>query len=580
MENAAIARVLNEIADLLELRGDNPFKIRAYRNAAATVTDAGERIADLPPDRLLGLPGVGKDIAGRIRELVDTGQAGLHRDLCVEFPASLLDLLRIQGLGPKTVALLFREQGISTIDALEAAGKAGVLRGVKGLGAKKEQLMLRAIEEQRRFIGRHLMATVAGKAEMLVARLREHAPAAVIEPVGSLRRGAETCGDLDILVTGADASIMAVFTTGPDVERVLGHGDTKSSVLLTGGLQTDLRLVPPESRGAAQQYFTGSKPHNIALRDRALSRGLRLNEYGLFRIADEAKIAGDTEEGIYAALGLAWVPPEMRESRGELDLAERRALPPLIEPRDIRGDLHVHTTETDGRDDLETMVRAARDAGHEYVAITDHSQALAMANGLDERRALAHAARVRALNGRIEGITALAGIECDIRPDGTLDLADDCLAQLDIVVASVHSAFQQEPSEMTDRLLRAIANPWVDVLGHPTGRLLLRREGYRLDVERVVDAAVAHGVALEINCQEDWLDLGDVNARLARSRGAAIVVSTDSHARHEFAKLRWGVTVARRAWLTAADVLNTRRLPELRAALRRHRQSGTHPSAP
>jgi DNA polymerase (family 10) len=575
VENPAIARVLNEVADLLELRGDNPFKIRAYRNAAATVADATQHVADLPAEHLLALPGIGKDIAGRIRELAETGTTALHRDLCAEFPASLLDLLRIQGLGPKTVALLYREQRIATVDQLEAAARAGQLRGLKGLGPKKEQLILRAIEEQRRFAGRHLLAAVAAKADAIATRLRAHSPDATIEPVGSLRRGLETCGDLDILVTGADVSIMHAFAGGPDVERVLGHGDTKSSVLLAGGLQADLRLVAPESRGAAQQYFTGSKAHNIALRDRAMGMGLRLNEYGLFRMTDESRVAGATEEGIYQALGLAWVPPELREHRGELEAAAAGRLPVLLERADLRGDLHAHTTESDGRDDLDTMVCAARDAGHEYVAITDHSQALAMANGLDERRALQHAACVRALNGRIEGITALAGIECDIRPDGTLDLADDCLAQLDVVVASVHSAFQQDASEMTERLLRAMANPWVDIIGHPTGRLLLRRDAYRVNLDRIVEAAAAHGVVMEINCQEDRLDLSDVNARVARDRGVRIAISTDAHARHEFDKLRWGVTVARRAWLTASDVINTRPLAEMLAGLRRNRRGPT-----
>ena len=575
MENPAIARVLTEVADLLELRGDNPFKVRAYRNAAATVTDSAVRIADLPTDGLLALPGIGKDIAGRIRELAETAVMGLHRDLCLEFPPSLLDLMRIQGLGPKTVSLLYREQRIATLDQLEAAARAGQLRGVKGLGARKEALILKAIEEQRRFVGRHLLADVHATAAEIVTRLQAHAPSATIEAVGSMRRGLETCGDLDILVTGADASIMDVFTSDARVERVLGQGDTKSSVRLGGGLQTDLRLVVPESRGAAQQYFTGSKAHNIALRDRAISRGLRLNEYGLFRSSDESRVAGATEEEIYAALGLAWIPPELREHRGEIALAEEGRLPALVTRADLRGDLHVHTTETDGRDDLETMARAARDAGHEYLAITDHSQALAMANGLDERRALRHAARVRALGDRLDGITLLAGIECDIRPDGTMDLADDCLAQLDFVVASVHSAFQQDAAQMTERVLRAIENPWVDVLGHPTGRLLLRRDPYAINVEQVVTAAASRGVALEINCQVDRLDLSDVNARLARDRGAAIVISSDAHSRQALDLLQWGVLVARRAWLKPVDILNTRSVAELRPRLRRNRGATT-----
>ena len=351
---------------------------------------------------------------------------------------------------------------------------------------------------------------------------------------------------------------MTKFTAYHLVERVLGQGDTKSSVLLWGGIQADLRLVPPESEGAAMQYFTGSKAHNIALRDRAIARGFKLNEYGLFRVADGVSVAGADEAGIYDALGLALIPPELREARGELEAAEQRALPRLIELSDIKGDIHTHTTETDGRDDIETMALAARDAGLSYLAITDHSQALAMANGLDEHRALAHAKRIREVSDRLEGITLLAGIECDIRPDGTMDLADDCLAQLDVVVASVHSAFQQDEHEMTDRVLRAVSCPYVDILGHPTGRRLLKREPYKVNVPKMIDAAAAAGVALEINCQVDRLDLCDSHARLARERGVKIVISTDSHSRRGFPLLKWGVLVARRAWLTRQDVLNTR----------------------
>lgn len=573
MENAAIARVLDEIASLLELRGDNPFKIRAYRNAAATVGDAAERVAALPADRLLALPGIGRDIAARIRELADTGDAALRRELLQQFPESLLDLLALQGLGPKTVALLHRELGLSTLDDLEQAARAGRLRAVKGLGAKKETLLLRAIEERRRFAGRHLIADTQRAADTIVEWLREAAPAAGFDLVGSLRRGVETCGDLDVLVTGAPPAIMDRFLAVPGVERVLGRGETKSSVRLAGGLQADLRLVAPESRGAAMQYFTGSKLHNIELRDRAIARGLRLNEYGLFRTADDARVAGETEEGIYEALGLPWMPPELRERRGEFEAAEAGRLPRLIELADLQGDLHAHTTATDGRESVEAMIAAARARGHRYLAITDHSQALAMANGLDERRALAHAAHIREAATRVEGITVLAGIECDIRPDGTMDLADDCLAQLDLVVASVHSAFHQDEAEMTDRVLRALENPWVDVLGHPTGRLLLRRAPYRIDVERVIDAAARHGVALEINCQLDRLDLGDAHARLAYERGARLAISTDAHVSGAFGWQRWGVLVARRAWLPPEAVINTRGIDQLRAGLRRHRRA-------
>jgi DNA polymerase (family X) len=352
---------------------------------------------------------------------------------------------------------------------------------------------------------------------------------------------------------------------------VLAHGDTKSSMLLHGGFQADLRLVPRESLGAALQYFTGSKPHNIALRDRAIKRGFKLNEYGLYRTDDGQAVAGASEEEIYRVLGLAFVPPELRENRGEIEAAERGDLPRLIAHADLRGDLHMHTTATDGRADAETMARAARDAGFAYIAITDHSQSLAMANGLDERRALEHARQIRALRDRVDGITVLAGIECDIRPDGSMDLADDCLAELDIVIASVHSAFNQDEAQMTDRLLRAIACPWVDVLAHPTGRLILKRDGYKYDFDRVAAAAAAAGVAVEINSQIDRLDLDEHLARRARDRGCKLIIDSDAHSPAALGNTRWGVTTARRAWLTAADVLNTQPLDDFTRSLRRHR---------
>jgi DNA polymerase (family 10) len=461
---------------------------------------------------------------------------------------------------------------ISSLEALEAAAKAGRIRELKGMGSKKEQLILRALNERRAHAGRRLLAEVANMAVTVIDHLRERAPAAQFEPVGSLRRGQETCGDLDILAIGADVSIMDAFTAQPLAERIIGKGETKSSVLLQGGLQADLRLVSPDNRGAALQYFTGSKSHNIVLRDRALQRGLKLNEYGLYRTSDDSLVTGAREEDIYEALDLAWVPPELRENRGEIEAAGSRSLPALVELRDIRGDVHSHTTETDGRDSIEAMIRAARDAGLEYMAVTDHSQSLAMANGLDERRTLAHAARIREVASRIEGITVFAGIECDIRPDGTLDLAEDCLASLDLVIASVHSALNQDDTQMTDRMLRAIESPVVDIVGHPTGRLLLRREPSRVSVTRLIDAAARFGVALEINSLPDRLDLSDVHARLARDRGVKLLISSDSHASGAFSHLRWGVATARRAWLTKADVLNTLPAVQFRASLRRHKR--------
>jgi DNA polymerase (family 10) len=572
VDNLAVARVLAEIADLLEIKGENPFKIRAYRNAADTVAHLGERVAALTPAERLGIPGIGKDLAARIGELVDTGACSYHQQLLEEFPPTVLDLLRLQGVGPKTVALLYHGLQVRSLDDLERAAKEGRIRALKGMGAKKEALILKALEERQRFTGRRLMPEAHETAAGLVSQLREHAPEADITVVGSLRRGCETCGDIDILAAGGPPTLMDVFTGYRLVERILGRGETKSSVLLWGGFQADLRLVPRDSLGAAQQYFTGSKAHNIVLRDRAMQLGLKLNEYGIFRSDDDVKVAGETEEGVYEALGLAWVPPELRENRGEIEAAIDRSLPRLLHLEDLRGDLHMHTTATDGRADVETMALAAREAGLQYIAITEHSRALAMANGLDEARALEHARAVRALGERFEGITVLAGIECDIRPDGTMDLADDCLAQLDIVIASVHSAFNQDAAQMTDRILRAIACPWVDVIGHPTGRLILKRDGYPLDLDAVLRAAAAAGVAMEINSQVDRLDLNDAQARLAKQYGVGIVIDSDAHAPAGLAALRWGAAVARRAWLEPADVLNTRPVDQFRASLRRNRQ--------
>ena len=578
MDNQPIARVFAEIADLLEIKGENAFKIRAYRGASETIAAWPDSVGRLDDKQLRDMPGIGKDLAKKIRELVDTGTCGYHQELLQEFPPSILDLLRLQGVGPKTVALLYSTLNIRTLDDLAAAARDGRLRELKGMGAKKEALILKALEERQRDAGRHLLSDTASTAAELVAYLRARAPHVDFTPVGSLRRGCETCGDIDILASNpsagdnpAAAGLMDTFIAYPAVERILGHGETKSSVLLQGGYQADLRVVPADSRGAALQYFTGSKAHNIILRDRAIQLGYKLNEYGLFRISDDARVAGETEEGIYEALGLQPVEPELRENRGEIDAALDRRLPRLVAQADLRGDLHMHTTETDGRDTLQAMADAARRLGHEYIAITDHSQSLAMANGLDERRALEHAARVRALNGQFEGLTLLAGIECDILPDGRMDLADDCLAQLDLVVASVHTQFGMEEAQMTDRVLRALECRYVDILAHPTGRLLLKREGYRVNLDLVAAAAARHDVAMEINCQVDRLDLNDAHARLARDRGVRLVISTDAHSVIALGNQRWGIRMARRAWITPDEVLNTRTVDDLRRSLRRHR---------
>jgi DNA polymerase (family 10) len=574
LDNLAIARILGEIGDLLEIKGENPFKIRAYRTAADTVANCPERVATLDAAQLLGLPGIGKDLASKILELADHGAITFHQELLAEFPVTLLDMMRLQGVGPKTVALLHRTLNISTVEGLEAAAREGRLRGLKGMGAKKEALILKALDERQRHLGRHLLAETHDVATALLAHLGAIAPATEFIPVGSLRRGTETCGDLDVLAIGGEPALIEAFTKYRLAERILGQGDTKGSILLRGGYQADLRLVPRESRGAAMQYFTGSKSHNIALRDRAMARGLKLNEYGLFNNASGAAVAGQTEASIYEALGLAYIEPALRENRGEIEAAAKGLLPNLVDLSDIKGELHCHTDATDGRDSIEAMAAAARESGLSYLAITDHSRALAMAGGLDEQATLRHAARVRAIGARLEGITLLAGIECDIRPDGSLDLAEDCLAQLDVVIASVHSAFNQDEGQMTERLLRAIESPVVDIIGHPTGRLLLRRDPYAVDMGRIVDAAAQHGVAMEINSQIDRLDLNDVHARLAKERGVSLVIDTDAHSAGGFAMRRWGVTVARRAWLRPEDVLNTRPVDQFLATLRRNTRAG------
>ena len=570
MDNRSIAQIFTEIADLLEIKGANAFKIRAYRSAADAIGTSPDAVSQLDDARLREVPGIGKDLAAKVRELADTGVCRYHQELLQEFPPTILDLLRLQGVGPKTVALLYASLNIRSLDELAAAARDGRLRTLKGMGEKKEALILRAIEERQKDAGRHLLSDTTSIAAEILAFLRDNSPASELIPVGSLRRGCESCGDIDILAVGGAQTLMTTFVTHPRVQRVLAQGETKTSVLLQGGYQADLRLVPVESRGAAMQYFTGSKAHNIAVRDRAVQRGFKLNEYGLFRVDDESRLAGETEEGIYEALDLSWIDPELRENRGEIEAAAGRALPRLVSLADLRGDLHMHTTATDGRDDLDTMALAAQRLGHRYVAITEHSKALAMANGLDEQAALAHAARVRALNGRFEGLTLLAGIECDILADGTLDLADDCLAQLDIVIASVHSHFSQDGAQLTDRLLRALDCPWVDVLGHPTGRRLFKRDPLPFDVDAIMGAARSLGVALEINCQVDRLDLNDSHARLARTHGVRLVISTDAHSTTALGNLRWGIQMARRGWVEPDQVLNTRDLDSMRSLLRRH----------
>ena len=573
MNNQQIAQILFEISDLLEIKGANPFKIRAYRNAAETVTSLGERVSGMDSKDLLSLPGIGKDLASRIQELSHSGTSAFHSELLKDYPRSLLTLLKLQGLGPKTVALLHTSLRITDIDELERAIQAGKLNNLRGLGPKKQTSLLNSIREHRKHSGRHLGASAWSTASSVVDHLQSTHPQSRFHIVGSLRRGCETCGSISILAVDTSQSIHDTFIALPALDRIILKERTKSSIMLRDGSQVDLHLVPPKSAGAALQYFTGSRSHNVALQDRAAEKGLTLNEYGLFQASNQSLIAAGSETEIYGALGLSGIPPELRENRGEIEAAESNNLPSLVTRKMIRGDLHSHTTATDGQADIETMARAAQSTGLEYLAITDHSQALAMANGLDETRALRHAEAIRAVDRRLPNITLLAGIECDIHADGRLDLSEDCLAELDIVIASVHSSFKQDDREMTDRILRAIESPVVDIVGHPTGRLLLRREPYNLNMDEIIEAAVTHGVALEINSQPQRLDLNERHAKRARDRGVKLVISTDAHAPDQFNLLDWGLLVARRAWLEPRDILNTQAITELRMSLRGKRQA-------
>jgi DNA polymerase (family 10) len=574
MDNRTIAQCLSEIADILEIKGENGFRIRSYRNAAETVSTCGEDLAGRVArgENIQDLAGIGASMAQKIREIVETGSCAYHRELLLEVPGGLLELLHLPGLGPKGVALVWTKLGVTGIADLEAAIKDGRFRTLPGMKEKKEARILQGIEERRQTSARFLRPPVADTAARLT-RLLLAAGATRVEPAGSFRRQRETIGDLDLIAIGGDhETLTRAFTTDAEVKEVLGAGTTKSSVVLRSGLQIDLRFIPEESLGAAMQYFTGSKAHNVALRERAVRRGLKLNEYGLYDVESGAAKAGAREEDVYEALGLAWVPPEMREGRGEIEAAEARALPALVRIEDIQGDLHVHTTESDGRDSLEDMVDAARRRGLRYVAITDHSRAIPSrtnGTGMNEERCLAHLARIRAAQARYTDIRLLAGIEVCILPDGRLDMADEVLAQLDVVVGSLHARFELEREAMTARVVRAFENPHLDIWGHPLARVLMRREPVALDVDAALEAAARHGVAVELNCQPDRLDLPEHLIRTAAQKGARFVISTDSHAVTGFDNLGLGVGQARRGWLGPGAVLNTRPVEEFLAELRR-----------
>ena len=574
MENKEIARVLWETADLMEIAAEDSFRIRSYRNGSTAVEGHPERVEDIlrdPARKVTDIPGIGKGLAAVLAEIVDHGSCERRDALLRKFPPAALEFLKIQGLGPKGIALIFEHYGVGTIDELERLCLEQKLRVLPRMGAKLEEKVLRSIAQYRLRTGRYLLSYAEGMAAELAEELRQVPGVEDVTPAGSLRRGRETVGDLDLLVTGprADAALDR-FMTYPKVREALGRGENKASAKVgREGLQVDVRALPRESFGAAMQYFTGSKEHNVALRGRAVRMGLKLSEYGLSRAENDARVAGETEAGVYEALGLAWIPPELRENHGEIEAAAEGRLPELVELKEIRGDLHMHTTETDGRATLEEMAEAALERGYEYIAITDHSKALAMANGLDEKRAVEFARRVREINRDGAGLRIFSGLECDILKDGAMDLADGALAELDLVIGSVHSHMNMESAEMTERLLRALECPHLRILGHPTGRLLLQRDAFPFDFEKVVEAAVRRGVWLEINASPERLDLNAVNARAAKAKGAKFAISTDAHHPQHLAGMRYGVATARRGWLGPSDIVNTLPLDRFTEALKR-----------
>lgn len=580
MDNITIARLLDETAALLEIDAADPFRVRSYRRAAEAVEQQTVQLStlsqpDSDPKLLLAIPGIGKGLAANILALIATGTMPLREELLSKYKPTMLDLLKLPGMGPKTVALVYSALQVADMDALEAVAKAGELKKLPRMGEKFITKLLKGIEDYRRNSGRFRIDAAREHADRIAALISAFPGIDQVTPAGSLRRGRETVGDLDLLVTGPacepDVVAAAVehVATLPLIDKLLARGQNKVSFTLRNNLQVDVRLLPRSGYGAALQYFTGSKMHNVALRQRAIKRGLTLNEYALLRVEDNVIIASASEEEIYRALGLDYIPPELRENCGELEAAASGfagnaagALPNLITVAEIRGDLHMHTNASDGRDTIRQMADAALARGLRYIAITDHSKALTMINGLDDVRALAHIQRIRQVDDELQQvyqgrIRVLPGIEVDILADGTLDLEDSTLAQMDIVVASIHSRFDQPSEEATARVLRALENPHVRILGHPTGRLLLRREPIALNLDVILRRAAELGVAVEHNANPARADLNDLNLRLAKQHGCKIVVNTDAHSTEELDIIPYGITQLRRAWLTAADVLNT-----------------------
>jgi DNA polymerase (family X) len=572
MENREIALLLSETADLMEIAAEDGFRIRSYRNAATAIDAYPDRIEDVlknPEKKVTDIPGVGKGIAAVLGELVTRGSFERRDQLMERYPPTALELLKIQGLGPKSIALIWEHFRVSTIDGLEKLAQEQKLRSLPRMGAKLEEKVLRSIAQYRQRAGRFLLSFAGQTADELTEFFHGIKGIEKVTPAGSLRRGRETVGDLDMLVTGPGAAdALQAFVKHPRVHEVLVLGANKASVNIgLEGLQVDVRALPRENFGSALQYFTGSKEHSIVLRQRALKQGLTLSEYSLSEVATGKVIASETEEEVYRALGLDWIPPELRENQGEIEAAAEGRLPTLVELPDIRGDLHMHTLESDGRASLSEMAATARDLGYEYIAITDHSKALAMANGLDEKRAVDFARQVREINKNGLGIHIFSGLECDIRRDGEMDLENDALAELDFVVASVHSYMNLESSEMTDRLLRAIECPHVRVIGHPTGRQLLHRDAYPFDFEQIAKAAAKRRVCLEINASPERLDIHAPLIRAAKAQGVKFTISTDAHHPKHLSNMRYGVLMARRGWLSKGDILNTQSLAQFQKTI-------------
>jgi len=577
MDNKSIAQLLAETADLLEIGAGDPFRIRSYRRAAEAVENSTEQLSSFvnEPSRLLEIPGIGKGMAANIQEIETRGSMKLRDELLTRYRPTMLELLKLPGMGPKTVALLWEALQVSDVEQLQSAIDAGKLATLPRFGQKLIEKLQRGIAEYHRNSGRFLLDDAEAAAERVTLYLEQFKGIDRVMPAGSLRRGRETVGDLDLLVTGpacAEEVVAAAveYTAAyPPIAELLAKGQNKVSFRLRSGLQIDVRLLPEASYGAALQYFTGSKMHNVSLRQRALKRGYTLSEYSLARLDDGTVVAAAAEEEIYKALGMDWIPPEIRENQGELEAAAEHRLPRLIEQIDLRGDVHMHTQATDGRNTILEMAEAGIARGYQYIAITDHSKNLAMTNGLDDQRALEHMQRIREVDAQMNGrIRVLTGIEVDILGDGAIDLSNEVLAQMDVVIASVHSLFQQPKVQMTERLLKALENPYVRILGHLTGRLLLRRDAYEIDLTAVLKQAARLGVAVEHNADPNRLDLCDIDLRRAREMGCKIVISTDSHHISSLDMMRYGIRQLRRAWLAKEDVLNTRPVDEFLAGLR------------